>query len=175
MKYLLTFLILLVFYSCQPSDRRVTTETSTITTPVGQPAALVKIEDLTADTITNVSVAKKYMKPNDDFRSRVVSSLLNEKDVEVFNRILTKLDKKNLRVCAVIHELAAIDDKSLAKAKRQFPDPSQQEQFSKLYSSEIKKGYDKYARSISLSMDEIRFLNTAYAFHPPVKSFCGNF
>lgn len=131
-----------------------------------------------ADEIASAIIeekSKSYEHPNDEFREKVIPSLSNKNDVGIFNKILGTLDKKGLSVCSVIGQLFAIDDEALAKAKRQFPDPSQQSSFSKLYSSEVKKGYEKYGKTINLSKKEIQFLNTAYAFHQPVKSFCGNF
>lgn len=118
---------------------------------------------------------KQTQQPNEAFRKKVLIKLDNHSDVKIFNTILSKLDGKGLAVCRVIGDLFDIDDKCLANAKSKYPDPSQQNLFSNAYSSSIKREYEKYAKSINLTMEEIRFLNVAYAFNQHVKSFCGSF
>lgn len=171
MKLLLFILSITLLVGCSSS---ITTNQDDNQEAVSDTLNILKQVDEVASAIIE-SKAKSYEQPNDEFREKVISSFSNKNDVEVFNKILVKLDKKELSVCSVIEQLFAIDDEALAKAKRQFPDPDQQSSFSNLYSSEIKNGYEKYSKTINLSKKEIQFLNTAYAFHQPVKSFCGKF
>lgn len=122
-----------------------------------------------------VTSVDEVQKANDTFRKNVLIKIGNQNDVKIFNAILSKLDRQNLQVCRVIGKLFAIDDACLESAKRKYPNPSQQKLFSDAYSSCIKQEYEKYAKSIDLTMEEIRFLNVAYGFNEHVKSFCGRF
>lgn len=118
---------------------------------------------------------KQTKKPNEAFRKKVLIKIDNQNDVKIFNTILSKLDQQNLVVCSIVGRLFTIDDECLQSAKSKYPNPSQQNLFSNAYSSSIKREYEKYAKSINLTMEEIRFLNVAYAFNQHVKSFCGSF
>lgn len=169
--YLFLLLILLALCSCQSPKKQQVEDTikSSIEKSSQDKASLIS-----SDSVKNLTEVIDT-KPNDGFRVQVLPSFTNNNDIEIVRKVLNKLDQKQLSLCSVIKQLFEIDDQCLAAARKEFPDPSHQESFSKVYSDRIKREYEKYGRLIDLSMDEIRFINVAYAFHEPVKSFCGKF
>lgn len=161
---------MLVLCSCKSPTKQIQ-QKETIVSSIEKPSQ-EKESLISNDSVKTITEAAK---PNDDFRAQVLPSFTNNNDDEIFRKILNKLDQKQVSICSVIKQLFAIDDQCLAAARKEFPDPSQQEHFSRVYSDRIKKEYEKYGELINLSMDEIRFINVAYAFNESVKSFCGRF
>lgn len=172
MKNFFLLLTLFTLFSCQSSIKQIQEE-ETIVSSI-EKSSNDKTTFILNDSAKTVREAVET-KPNDGFRTKVLPSLTNNNDVKIFNKILDKLDQKQVSLCSVIKKLFTIDDQCLAVARRKFPDASQQESFSKMYSESIKREYGKYGNSINLSREDIGFINTAYAFHEPVKSFCGRF
>lgn len=170
--YLFLLLILFALWSCQSTDKQIQEE-ETIVPSIEKPYEEKELLILNDSVQTIIEAGET--KPNDGFRAQVLPPFTNNNDIEIFRKVLNRLDQKQVSICSVIKQLFAIDDQCLAAARKKFPDPTQQKSFSKVYSAEIKKEYEKYGKLINLSMDEIRFINVAYAFSEPVKSFCGKF
>ena len=114
----------------------------------------------------------KAIKPNDLFRKKIIPKITNQEDLKKFDTLLTALDNSGISFCQFTKKLIQLDDSCYAVAKKNFPDPMQQNKLMENHDTLIKALEGSYLNSLHLRKHFSIFAITAYSFSQEIKSFC---
>ncbi|MDR6920564.1 hypothetical protein [Chryseobacterium sp. 2987] len=121
----------------------------------------------------NKTKTKIYTLPNDEFREKILPKLEHKKDQTQLTILLDSLDKINLSYCDFMKREFEIDDSCYTVARKKYPDPTMQIQFSKLHDETFDIAHEKFLKQINLNKKQTDFISVFYFFNKDVKSFCG--
>ncbi len=116
---------------------------------------------------------KIYSLPNEEFREKILPKVENKNDQIQLAILLDSLDKKNLSYCDFMKREFEIDDSCYAVARKKYPEPSMQLQFSELHDKTFDTAHGRFLKQINLTKKQTDFITIFYFFNKDVKSFCG--
>lgn len=123
----------------------------------------------------NNKTGKQAGLPNDVFREKVISKILDKADIMKFDTLLAGLDKKGITYCQFVQRLSQLDDSCYNIAKEKYPDPENETDFVKLHLQTTDEAESKYTTQLDLNNRLSAFAISVYN-NPNlnVRSFCGN-